>query len=384
MPVPVPLAERIVEVIADLGQGAEHRYRYGSGCIVCGHTVLTAAHVVIGAQAVQVRLPDKILRPAKIDLKFIGGDDAPDLALIDIDDDAIDLAPIQLAMVDRNSAAATPVDGCHVVGYPQFMKKPSAGRETADAFGHVPVLAGLVSGLLTVQVTAFPRPLPPARTALGETEWSGMSGAPVVADGCLLGVVSEHAPREGPSAITAVPLTALEPDPAHPLWGPGVGNARAWWARLGVSGPSALRLLPLRKALPEPAYRATIREIHGRTPQLTGRGDELAEIALFATGAESYRWLKGEAWSGKTALVAEAITAARPPSVDVVAYFLSRRESDADSNRFLAAVVPQLAYALDENSPVPSKDEFRALWSRAASRAAETGRASAASGRRPG
>lgn len=371
---PVPLAERIVEVIADLGQGVVPRYRYGSGCIVRGRTVLTAAHVVAAAQTVHVRRPDKILRPTKIDPQFVGGDGAPDLALVEIDDQAIDLAPIQLAAVDRDGSAAMPVEGCHVIGYPRFMKRPSAGRETTDAFGHVPVLAGLVSGLLTVQVTAPPRPLPPKRTALGETEWAGISGAPVVADGCLLGVVSERAPREGPASITAVPLTALEADQAHPLWGSGVRNAPDWWARLGVSGSGALRQLPVLKARPEAAYWATVREIHGRTPQLVGRVHELAELAAFATGVEHYRWLTSKAWAGKTALIAEAIVAARPPSVDVIAYFLSRRETDADSNRFLAAVVPQLAYLVEQDSPVPSLEEFRALWSRAASRAAETGR----------
>ena len=71
-----------------------------------------------------------------------------------------------------------------------------------------------------------------------------MSGAPVVAAGRLLGVVTEHAPREGPSAITAVPLTALEQDPAHPGWGPGVKDPSAWWARLGVSGLADLQRLP--------------------------------------------------------------------------------------------------------------------------------------------
>ena len=35
----------------------------------------------------------------------------------------------------------------------------------------------------------------------------------------LLGVIDEHAPREGPSAITAIPLTALKADPNHPAGG---------------------------------------------------------------------------------------------------------------------------------------------------------------------
>jgi hypothetical protein len=54
----VPLAARVVEVIADLGEAAHPRYRYGSGCVVTGRTVLTAAHVVKGeSPRVLWRLP---------------------------------------------------------------------------------------------------------------------------------------------------------------------------------------------------------------------------------------------------------------------------------------------------------------------------------------
>jgi hypothetical protein len=82
-------------------------------------------------------------------------------------------------------------------------------------------LSKLAAGLLSVQVSISPRPLPSEEKRLGESEWSGMSGAPVVAAGRLLGVVTEHAPREGQAAITAVPLTALEFDPGHRGWGRG-------------------------------------------------------------------------------------------------------------------------------------------------------------------
>jgi S1-C subfamily serine protease len=185
----VPLAARVVEVIADLGEDAEPRYRYGSGCIVRGRTVMTASHVVAGAQVVRVRSPDKKLRPARIDAQFVGGGAGPDLALVDIDDDGIDLAPIELAVVVRDSPAATRVESCHAVGYPWFAETPSPSvvRDTVDAWGYIPVLSNLVSGLLTVQVTDSPEPLPPERTVLGESQWSGMSGAPVVAGECLLG-----------------------------------------------------------------------------------------------------------------------------------------------------------------------------------------------------
>ena len=109
-------------------------------------------------------------------------------------------------------------------------------------------------------------------------------------------------------------------------------------------------------------------------PQLLGRERELAEIAAFATGGEGYRWLVGGAFTGKTALLYEAVTVGLPDEVDVVCYFLSRRASDASSDRFLAAVVPQLAYLCEVDPPVANRDQYYALWQQAADRAAQSGR----------
>ncbi|MDQ2759169.1 MAG: trypsin-like peptidase domain-containing protein [Actinomycetota bacterium] len=366
----MPLAVRLVEVIADRGETAHPRYRYGSGCIVVGRTVLTAAHVVAGAQKVEVRDPDKVVRPVTVDERFVGDADGPgpDLALVEVDSSTLDAAAIPLAMVDRD---AEPVERCHAVGYPWFAERPSpdAVRDTVDAYGFVPVLSRLASGLLSLQVIGAPRPLPPEERSLAESEWSGMSGAPVVAGGCLLGVVTEHAAREGPSTITITPLTALERDRAHERWGPGVTDPDSWWARLGVPGLAELERLPPRRVRPEPAYRATVRGIQRRTRKLRGRKHELSEIAAFATSSEGYRWIVGGAWTGKTALLAASI-AALPSEVDVVAYFLSRVEADAASSRFLGAVVPQLADLFDDDPPVADWHQFRALWERACSAAA--------------
>ena len=320
-----------------------------------------------------VRGPDKVGYQGVIDPLFTGDADGPgpDLALVEVIG-GFEVPPIGLAMVDRDSPAGDPVERCHAIGYPAFMVRETVGRgqfrETVDALGEVPVLSGLAGGLLSLQVTSCPEPLPPAQVALGDSPWSGMSGGPVVADGLLLGVVSEHAPRAGSSAITATPLTALETDPAHPLWGPGVADPGAWWARLGVRGTAELRRIPDGRR-PEAAYWATLREIHRRTPQLLGRGHELARLSEFATGDDGYRWLAGGAWAGKTALVAEAVTSALPSTVDVVAYFLSRREADADSSHFLAAVVPQLAKLVDADQAAIGLHQFRALWEHACEQA---------------
>ena len=84
--------------------------------------------------------------------------------------------------------------------------------------------------------------------------------------------------------------------------------------------------------------------------------------------------------AGGRAVDGEDVTACRgggssaAPEVDVISYFLSRREADADSARFLAAVVPQLAYLVEEDPPPAELHAFRALWRRAADRAAAAGR----------
>jgi WD40 repeat protein len=373
----VPLTARVVEVIADSGGEARPRYRYGSGCIVAGRTVLTAAHVVTGAVSVEVRGPDKMLYRAAVEPSLVGDENGPgpDLALLELDEvSGVALPPMSLAAVDRDSLEAESVARCQAVGYPWFAETPSprAVRDTADVNGHIPVLSKLVTGLLSLQVSSSPRTLPHAPGSLTESEWSGMSGAPVIAAGYLLGVVTEHAPREGASAITVAPLTALERDDGHPGWGPGVANPKGWWARLGVGdgGRAALTVLPRRRERPEPVHRATVREIRARGGPLIGRQSELRDIGEFATGPGGYRWVAGGAWAGKTTLLAEAVMTALPASVDAVAYFLSRREADADSNGFLAAVVPQLANLLGEDPPPMELGQFRALWQRAAKAAA--------------
>lgn len=93
---PLPLAARVMEVIADRGEDCTPRYRSGSGCLIAGRTVLTSAHVVAGAVSVTVRGPDKVARQAALDFRFIGDVDGPgpDLALVEIIGGAADARSI--------------------------------------------------------------------------------------------------------------------------------------------------------------------------------------------------------------------------------------------------------------------------------------------------
>ena len=374
----VPLRERVVEIVLDLGPGLAEQYRYGSGFRLGGRLVLTAAHVVAGVVAggITVRGPDKVPHPARI-VDGLGGDpDTVDLALLELCDQAAELAPLPMAVVDRNSPVPAPVEGCWAVGYPLFQEVESAKkimRETAQVWGMILPADNLVSGLLSLQVTSTPPALPPPQEARGESQWSGMSGAAVLTGEWLLGVVTEHAPRRGESAIIVTPLARLERLPA--------ATAAQWWAHLGAD-PKQLVKLPVRRKRLEPAYRATLRQLRDRTGILQGRDRELSSIGTFAAGQPSrlaplgsqHAWLVGGPWAGKTALLAEAVHAL-PPEVDCVAYFLTRPTGDADRERFLAAVVPQLAWLLGTDPPSTlDVHVFRQLWGQAAQHAADRGR----------
>jgi WD40 repeat protein len=373
----VPLRERVVEIEAALGTGRAEQYRYGSGFRLGGRLVLTAAHVVAGAAAeITVRGPDKVPHPARVVDGLAGDPGTVDLALLELRDEIAELPAPPVAVVDRDAPVPVPVEGCWAVGYPLFQEVESAAgvvRETAQVWGMILPAENLVGGSLSLQVTSAPRALPPQQEALGESQWSGMSGAAVCAGERLLGVVSEHALRRGESMITVTPLASLGRLPA--------AAAARWWAHLAAD-PGQLVMLPARRERAEPAYRATLRQVRGRSGVLQGRDEELEAIAAFAAGQPSplappgsqHAWLVGGPWAGKTALLAEAVHAL-PPQVDCVAYFLTRPTGDADRERFLAAVVPQLAWLLGMDPPSgPDEHVFRQLWEQAGQRAADEGR----------
>ena len=208
----------------------------------------------------------------------------PDLALLRIDDPALDLPPSNWRGWTGTAAAETPWSAATPGATPSspnspYENKPGTVRETIDAAGIILVGSGLVHGLLDLQVSIAPRDLPPTGTPIEESPWSGMSGAPVITGGRLIGVITEHAPRAGPSSLTVTPLTAIQHDPGHPGWGPGLTDPDTWWTLLRATGLDALTRLPIPSARPAPPYAATLRSLGRamakRVPVMLGREAEL-------------------------------------------------------------------------------------------------------------
>jgi WD40 repeat protein len=249
----VAIQDRFVEVIAEVvvgrGTGARTEWEVASGFLVDGRHVLTCLHAVVnGSITVRRAIPwpdgPKRSWPARV---LLAGDlERADLAILELSPDAREEIPREIARLARAGFARVAdrtrlleeVRGCGAVGFPRFLERgdgSAAVRHPAQVSGRIPVSQRPGPGLLTLQTTHRPGqpPLPPAGTALAGSVWSGMSGAAVLAGDLVVGVVSEHAPRQGASDLTLVPITLIDALP----------DRAAWWALLGT-GLDRLTSLP--------------------------------------------------------------------------------------------------------------------------------------------
>ncbi|MFF4625558.1 trypsin-like peptidase domain-containing protein [Nonomuraea jabiensis] len=245
----VAIQDRFVEVIAQItvGQGSRTRteWQVASGFLIDGRHVLTSLHAVANGD-IEVRRaipwPDGPKRSWRARVLLRGDVEHADLAVLELTADApaeIGLLPlIAFARVADRTERLEVVEDCGAVGFPRFLERGQGAavvRQAAQVSGRIPVSQRPGPGLLTLQTGHRPEgpPLPSAGTTLAGSAWSGMSGAAVLAGDCVIGVVSEHAPRQGASDLTIVPITLIDTLP----------DRDAWWTLLGTSF-GRLRTLP--------------------------------------------------------------------------------------------------------------------------------------------
>jgi len=148
------------------------------------------------------------------------------------------------ARVDRDQADR--VMGCVAVGFPRW-NKGASGRLAAQVDGFVPTADGLdpqassgfQQGLLTLVGDRIPGAPPILDGAIGPASpspWGGMSGAVVIADNLVIGVIRSHNLAKGGQSLTVTPLTDLERLSAR--------KSQEFWDALGVSRADQMRLLP--------------------------------------------------------------------------------------------------------------------------------------------
>ncbi len=327
---------RAVEVLHDRGPAAPagaDRWTAGSGYLIGGRLVLTAAHAVDYRQDLVQggHLLVRTIAGRELAASVVLVCDEPsqvDLALLEISDLRFDedLRPVGFARVDRDSPA--PVRNCWAVGFPRFGEAGAvlAGgsrRESWHVGGVILPGGKLRAGLLSLQVTSAPQPVP---VSPGGSAWEGMSGAVVfTADPrggeLALGVITTHHRTEGESALTVVPVTALA----------GLPAAADWWRRLGVAAPGALPVLPPPSASDERRSRLAGERAmkehwdprargveQGARPGwfFTGRRRALSQLAAWLTAApdpaDNIQVVTGGPGSGKSAVLARLVTMSDP------------------------------------------------------------------------
>jgi tetratricopeptide (TPR) repeat protein len=328
---------RAVQVICSQRALGAESWTIGSGYLIGGRWVLTAAHTLNYEQVFTtysetlIRLPSGAMEHTTRAVA-VGTPDL-DLALLEITDELFDerLKPVQWARIDQSRPET--INGCWAVGFPRFKetRRYSRGevlqRDSQEIRGEIYPGSNLASGLLNMLVTITPRPLPDGDVT--DSEWQGMSGALVfapgyAADSVAVGVVTEHHRPEGPSSLLLTPLNRL-PELSRGRAGAAARNAVTF---LGAQNVESWLVLPRKATLSDISntYAYSQQDVISHNPvpvALTGippsliistfvnRHRELENIAshldpskLATTPAALIA--SGPAGVGKTTLVAQA------------------------------------------------------------------------------
>ena len=282
----------------------------GSGYRLGDRLVLTARHVIAPALAgpggrVLVR-PVGVTGwlPARVEW-----DDADaDAALIVIEDEGW-RAPAGESVLRWGELAGSDPVPCAAVGFPWASVRPDRMRDTAHVYGQLAPLGQLRQGRLDLDVASAS---PSARE--GGSPWAGMSGAGVIADSHLVGVITVD-PARYQDRLVAVPASRLLADAGFRarLAGHGVPAEAApvgagWYLRL--PGGQTVSLAPAyrpvsRRFRPEPS--TLLRPEHGLVPFL-GRQAVLDQITGWCQdpAGRPVLLVTGGGGSGKTRLGREA------------------------------------------------------------------------------
>ena len=212
----------------------------GSGLLVDERWVLTADHVAQGSGH-RVECDRGAAAVAEV---VRSGTPEVDLALLRVGEPVAGLGRLGYARVDRSRVDR--VSECAAVGFPRW-RKDGDRRKSAQIEGWLPTAeglestadAGLRAGWLTLVGDRIPgAPEIPVGT-LSDTApspWGGMSGAAVVADDLVVGVVRSHNLAAGGQSLTVTPVTAVDQLPGE--------FRQRFWEALGVADPGSLPVLP--------------------------------------------------------------------------------------------------------------------------------------------
>ena len=372
-----PARARVAEIVVNRAGKDSTR---GSGYLVRPGWVLTAHHVVRDAASVGVWLgaPSELVSDegAGVDVGRMLTVPAADLALLPLGGQPDDRLgePALLGRLDRDPGPPVPVAAA---GCPRFKLRPAPGRpgvllrELDYAIGSIASLSDAKTGMYEFAVEPAPGEDPEPDK---HSPWEGMSGAAVWASGRLIGVVGQHHPREGLATLTVRPLEQLfgcASAAELQAWRTALPQLPATAGDLWLATPPTIRKIEVARA------RRAAEALAPRV--LIGRSTELAALEAFTGSGTQWRWIQGDAFVGKTALL--AWFALHPPErVDLVACFLRRASGDNTADYAMDVLTRQLALLADRREYLPPPfvsertDDFVDLLDEAARACAERNR----------
>ncbi|MDT7653222.1 MAG: hypothetical protein QOI36_4628, partial [Pseudonocardiales bacterium] len=184
------------------------RWSAGSGYLLGGRLVLTAAHVVCAAgrvlSTVLVRTESGLVAAEVVWHRY---DDDVDVALLVVTDpgwsDPVWRHPVRWGRLVTTRAGQR----CEAIGFPKVVATPRR-RDSHHAVGEINPGSLVKAGLHAVEVTN-----PPARPGLDGSGWQGMSGAALLCEGLLVGVVTVDPAGFDSRRLVTVPVTNVTEDP---------------------------------------------------------------------------------------------------------------------------------------------------------------------------
>lgn len=209
-------SDRVVAVVAALDTG---RVQIGSGYLVTDQLVLTARHCTLdkktGSLATLLQVASRSGGPeAPATLSAVASE--LDVVMLSVKDPPwpvpVASEPPRFGRVDRSRS--TELNDCQAIGFPLWQMDPSdQGRNAAELHGTIRVTEDAEAGLLVMRDPELRDVAIPETIAAQDREdrspWGGLSGALVFYQGLALGVIIEHRPWKGGSAMTILPVERL-------------------------------------------------------------------------------------------------------------------------------------------------------------------------------
>ena len=286
------------------GEGSGSGYRVGDRLVITARHVIAPAVAGAGGRVLLRPVGVAGWLPAQVEWQ----DADADAALVMVEEEGW-RAPFGESVLRWGELAGGDPVPCAAVGFPWASVRSDRVRDTAHLYGQLAPLGQLKAGRVDLDVASAS---PTARE--GGSPWAGMSGAGVIADSYLVGVITVD-PARYADRLVATPVSRLLADEgfrarlvSHGVSAEKMPVGAGWYLRL--PGGQTVGLDPPYRPVSQrfrPALPTLLRPEHGLVPFL-GRQTALDQITGWCqipTG-RPVLLVTGGGGSGKTRLGREA------------------------------------------------------------------------------